>query len=350
MTSRTSTSFNCPARGLRSAAALLLGLLPLLCAARAHAVSCTTQAEMKGPERMALLTAARGLAAKMQANDINGVKADTLASVASRFDGIASTISGLVPDLQGSSLAVTSLYDLDAKDAEAGQDAVQFFCGEAANAGAHVIFNIPGLPAGHFAFAVVEATGVKKPERLTMLLSKSGPQDAGSWQLAGFFPRPLTSDGHDGVWYWQRARGFAKAGETWNAYFYYQTALYLLIPAEFLSSNNSDKLIEETQTSTPPGLPGEQPMSVTADGAPISITNIRTDSSLGGYDLVVSYQAADVSNPVAARAKTVALMKALLALHPEWKQAFHGLWVFANAPNQQPFSLELAMPAITSQS
>ena len=344
MTLRARRSFPLPA------AALVAGLLAIFCGTRAFAVSCTTQAEMKEPERTALVSAARDLATKMQANDINGIKAETLASVASNFDGIASTITTLSPDLKGATFAVTSVYDLDAKDAEAGQDAVQFFCGEAANAGAHVIFNIPGLPAGHFAFAIVEATGVKKPERLAMLLAKSGPQDAGSWQLAGFFPRPLLSDGHDGVWYWQKAREFAKAGQTWNAYFYYQTAIYLLLPADFLGSTNFDKLVQEVQTSTPPGLPGEQPMTVTADGAPISITNIRTDSSLGGYDLVVSYQTTDVSNPVAARAKTIALMKALLALHPEWKEGFHGLWVFANAPNQPAFSLELAMPAIASQS
>jgi hypothetical protein len=81
----------------------------------------------------------------------------------------------------------------------------------------------------------------------------------------------------------------------------------------------------------------------------VDITNIRTDSTFGGFDLVIRYETADVSDPAAARTRTVALMKALLALHPEWKEAFHGMWVFANAPNQQPFSLELAMSAIAAQ-
>ena len=305
---------------------------------------------MKEPERSAIVSVARDLASKVQAADANAVKATTIPSVASSFDGIASTIATLAPDLRGATLTVTSVYDLQAKDAEPGQDAVQFFCGEAANQGAHVIFNIPGLPAGHFAFAIVEATGVKKAQRLSMLLEKSGPQDAGAWQLAGFFPRPMLSDGHDGVWYWEKARTFEKAGQPWNAYFYYQTAIYLLLPADFIGSTNFDKLIQEVQTATPSGLPAEQPMTVSVNGTPVSITNIRTDSSLGGYDLVVSYQAADVSDPVTARARTVALMKALLTLHPEWKEGFHGLWVFANAPNQQPFSLELAMPNIATQS
>jgi hypothetical protein len=202
------------------------------------------------------------------------------------------------------------------------------------------------LPAGHFAFAIVEATGVKNPQRLSMLLEKN----AGTWQLAGFFPRPLLSAGHDGVWYWDKARAFNKAGRPWSAYFYYQTAAYLLLPAEFVDSNNFDKLIQELRTATPGGLPGAQPMTVNVDGSPVSITNLRTDSTLGGFDLVVRYETADVSNLAAARTKSVALMKALLALHPDWKDAFHGMWVFAVAPNQQPFSLELSMPEIAAQS
>jgi hypothetical protein len=304
---------------------------------------------MKEPERAAIVNAVRGIASRMQANDPNGVKAVTIPSVASNFGGIASSIQRLSPDLAGATFIVTSLYDLDATDAAPGEDAVQFFCGVAAN-DLHVIFNIPGLPAGHFAFAIVEATGVKNPQRLSMLLEKSALQDAGSWQLAGFFPRPLTSAGHDGVWYWGKARDFNKAGHPWSAYFYYQTAIYLLLPADFVDSNNFDKLIQESRAATPGGLPGAQPMTVNVDGAPVSVTNLHTDSTFGGFDLVVRYETADVSNLVAARAKSVALMKALLALHPEWKEAFHGMWVFANAPNQQPFSLELAMPQIAAQS
>jgi hypothetical protein len=322
--------------------------LCLLLGGHAYAVSCTTQAELKEPERAAIALAAHSLAAKMQANDVNGVKAATIPSVASNFNGIASSIQKLNPDLAGATLNITAVYDLDATDVQPGEDSVQFFCGVAAN-DLHVIFNIPGLPAGHFAFAIVEASGVKNPQRLSMLLEKSGPQNGGAWQLAGFFPRPLMSAGHDGVWYWAKAREYEKSGHPWTAYFYYQTAVYLLHPAEFLDSNNFDKLVQELRGATPGGLPGAQPMTVNVDGAPVAITNIRTDSTFGGFDLVVRYETADVSNPAAARTKTVALMKALLALHPEWKDAFHGMWVFAAAPNQPPFSLELPMSQIASQ-
>ena len=320
--------------------------LCLLSATTAGAVTCTTQAEMKEPDRGAIVNAVRGIASRMQANDVNGVKAATIPAVASRFDGIAASIQKLNPALVGATLAVTSVYDLEATDVSPGQDAVQFFCGVAAN-DLHVIFNIPGLPAGHFAFAIVEASGVKNPQRLSMLLEKS-PE--GAWQLAGFFPRPLTSAGHDGVWYWRKARDYNKVGQIWNSYFYYETAIYLLLPADFVDSNNFDKLIQEVRAVTPGGLPGSQPMLVNVAGSPVSVTNLHTDSTFGGFDLVVRYQTDDVSNMATARTKSVALMKALLALHPEWKEGFHGMWVFATAPNQQPFSLELSMPQIAAQS
>ena len=326
---------------------LIAAALCLFSASSAYAVSCTTQAEMKEPERAALVSTAHTIATDMQANNASAVKAATIPSVASNFNGIASSIQKISSDLAGATINVTSVYDLEASDAQPGEDAVQFFCGVAAN-DLHVIFNIPGLPAGHFAFVIVEATGVKNPQRLSMLLEKSGAQN-GAWQLAGFFPRPLTSAGHDGVWYWAKARDYNKAGHPWTAYFYYQTAVYLLLPAEFVDSNNFDKLVQELRGATPGGLPGAQPMSINVDGSPVPITNIRTDSTFGGFDLVVRYETADVSNPAAARTKTIALMKALLALHPEWKDAFHGLWVFANAPNQPPFSLELSMPQIAAQ-
>ena len=332
--------------GLRSRARILVvTTCCLLALTRTNAVSCKTQSEMKEAERAAISNSARNIASSVQSGDVASVKAATVASVAASFDGIASSIQTLGPLLGGATLNVTSIYDLQAMDAKAGQDEIQFFCGEAANA-AHVIFTIPQLPSGHYAFAIIEASGVKSPQRLSMLLELSGA----AWQLAGFFPKPLTAAGHEGVWYWAKARSYAKSNQPWNAYFYYQTAAYLLLPADFVGSSNFDKLLQEQQAVVPPGLPGAQPMTVTVSGAPVNITNLHTDSAFGGLDLVVSYDATDVSDPVAARAKTVALMKALLVLHPEWKEGFHGLWVFANVPNQHPFALELPVPDIISQS
>src|ERR1700751_918589 len=96
----------------------------------------------------------------------------------------------------------------------------------------------------------------------------------------------------------------------------------------------------------PDGLPDPEPMKIEANGQIFDITNIHTDGSLGGLDLVVNYKASDVSDPVATRSHNLEIMKALLSRHPEMREAFHGLWVYANAENQRPFAIELPMNQI----
>jgi hypothetical protein len=171
-------------------------------------------------------------------------------------------------------------------------------------------------------------------------------QKNGDWQMAGFFVKPLLVAGHDSLWYWTRARAYDQKNQKWNAYFYYTTAAYLAAPADFLTSTNLEKLNQETANSKPDGLPGAQPMVVNAEGKTYSISDLRTDGSLGGLDLVIRYAATDVSDPVATRARNLEVMKATLATHPELREGFHGLWVFAEAPPQRPFGNELAMSDI----
>jgi len=52
-------------------------------------------------------------------------------------------------------------------------------------------------------------------------------------------------DGHDGVWYWARARELAKADMPWSAWYCYEAARALLVPVDFLSSPNLEKLAGE---------------------------------------------------------------------------------------------------------
>lgn len=156
----------------------------------------------------------------------------------------------------------------------------------------------------------------------------------------------MTAAGHDGVWYWSSARNFAKKNELWNAYFYYQTAAFLLMPVDFLSSPNLEKLQKETQAVRPADLPGAKPMILKAGAQSFTITGMRTDTFSGGLDLVINYQTKDVSNPVATHSEIEELMKAMLAQYPELRQGFHGLWVYAHAGNQNPYAIELPMSQI----
>ena len=87
-------------------------------------------------------------------------------------------------------------------------------------------------------------------------------------------------------------------------------------------------------------------MVITAGTNTFPVTEIHTDGSLGGLDLVLRYTATDTGDPVAARARNLELMKVVLEAHPELREGFHGLWVFADAPNQRPYGNEVAMSEI----
>ncbi len=314
----------------------------------AFGVSCTTQSQMTAAQRGPLQLAAMTLAMHVQTDDTAAVKAQTLAAVAANFDGIANSIAGVEPLIQHATLTVNDLYLLDATDLKSAQDA-EFFCGLPSST-LTVELTIPNLPPGKYALAVVHASGVKNPQALSMVMAND-PADSATWKLAGFFVRPLTMGGHDGVWFWKQARDYAAQKQTWDAYFYFQTALFLSDPVDFLSSPNLQKLQREAEAARPDGLPGSDPMHLSAGGQTFNVTHLHTGELSDQLDLVVNYDATPSQDPVAARAQVTAVMRALLAAHPELQSAFHGLWVYADTPNNQhPFALELPMDQIQTGS
>jgi hypothetical protein len=304
------------------------------------AVSCTTQAQMTEAERTALVQSAHNLASAVQSGNASAVQASTIAKVKAQFDPIANTIEQTAPLLTGATITIDALYGLDASDLKTAAEDTVFYCG-VANSPVHVDVTIPQLPQGQYALVLVHATGVKQPQQMAFLLQKNG-----DWQLAGLFVKPLLVAGHDSVWYWTKARAFNQKNQKWNAYFYYTTAAYLAAPADFMTSANLDKLNQEAEGAKPEGVPGAQPMVITSGNNTFPVSQMHTDGSLGGLDLVLRYSTADTADPVATRARNVELMKAMLQAHPELRDSFHGLWVFAEAPSQRPYGNELAMSEI----
>src|SRR5271170_1627957 len=326
-------------------AAMVLAALVGMTSPASLAVSCTPQSQMTEAQRSSLSDSTKSLAALVQAGNTAALKAATIPSVAERFDAIAAATESAAPLIERGTVTVESLYLLDSTDLKATEDETQFFCG---GANSHeVVLTIPQLPPGSYALTILHATGVESPQSITFILSRESGT-ATQWKLAGAFIHALTSAGHDGVWYWGQAREFAKKGQKWNAYFYYQTAASLLTPVYFLSSPNLDKLLKEQAAIAPSGLPtNTQPMLISGSGGQgFEVGDMHTDSSLGGLDLVINYKATDVSDPVASRTRNIELMKAMLAQHPELREGFHGLWAFANAPNERPFANELPMAQI----
>ncbi len=334
--------------------------LAVMLGAVAHAEICTTQSGLSQPDRNALAAAASSLAIKIQANDTAAIRAQTIAEFAKDFGSMQSLISATAPKIGGDTLSVDQVYLLDASDLKKNADGspadAQFFC-SLNRSTMEADFLIPALPAGRYAFAMVNAStaSTATPWRLSFLLRQEpSPAGQGSWQLAGFYPKPLTAAGHDGLWYWIQARELAKQKQPWNAWLYYQAATMLLRPADFVLSTHLDKLHTEASAAAPPalsdGISVDAPLVVKgANGTEYHFTSLTVDDSLGQPALDLSLHLhldQPAADPAAARKLNSDAMSALLAAYPELRKPFHGVWVFADATGKGPFASELPMADI----
>jgi len=315
-------------------------MLPL----NVKAASCKTQSQMTAAERDALVSAARAMVGEVQSGDVQALRQSTIPAVAEDFDGIASSVGTLKPLVQQAAITVDSLYLLDASTEPQNAARTDFYCGSPV-----VVFNLTNLPTGKYALTILHASGVSQPQQISLILSETAEH---RWMLGGFFSRPMIEAGHNGLWYWVTARDYAQKSMAWDAWFYYRVAAYCLEPVDFLSSPNLEKLKREVDHVRPGDLPDTKPLMLAAPGSVFQVTTIDTTVLLGPLDLEVHYipdtnQAAQLRDPPTARKQVTELMIALLALHPELRDAFHGIWVQADRDSTSMFSLELPMDQIS---
>jgi hypothetical protein len=338
---------------------------------------CITQSQMKPADRDAIAATARNLAAKVQSDDAAGLRAQTIPEYAKDASAMTALVANTAPKVKDAPVVVDQVYVLDASNLKTAADGTnqdaQFFCSLNKSI-AEANFLIPALPPGRYALAIVNAQSAKAPWRLSFLLRQDAAQDPAQtrWSMAGFYPRALTAAGHDGLWYWTRARDLVKAHQLWSAYLYYEEAQTLLQPTGFTSSTHLDKLRREAIAGAPPalsdGISVDAPLVVkSANGAEYRFTALGTDDSLGAdkVDVVVHLApepapdappASDAAKKTAAKSQAAPpqsprdrnndAMAALLAAYPELRNNFHGIWVFAEEPGKNPFVTEEPMTAI----
>ena len=325
------------------AAVLLTGLAVGTASA---AEKCVTQSQMPAADKDALVAAASTLAAKIQANDAAGVKAMTISDFQKDFSGMTGVIYTTAPKLQGMTAEVTDVYVLDASTLQAvngtNPDA-SFFC-TLNQSPSETEFSIPQLPPGKYGFAIVNMKGAA-PWRLSLLLRQEG----GAWKLAGLYPKALTAGGHDGLWYWKQARTLDK--QSWSQWLYLGEAQQLLLPANFISSTHSEKLREELNNATPPpvsgGLSTDTPLVVKAkDGTEFRFTGLSVVDAAAQVDVAAHIKVDPLTDAAAARKRNLDAAAALVDAHPELRKAFHGVFVFADAPGAASYTTELAMAEI----
>jgi hypothetical protein len=334
------------------------GLAPAL------AETCTTQSALAPADRTTLADSARSLASLVQANNASALRAIAVPALAGDFASFQYLLGNTAPKLTGEVLTVDQIYLLDASTLKPNADGsapdAQFFC-SLNRSTTETQFSIPALPPGRYAFAIVTSpalTGSASPGaashsawRLSFLLRQDSATS--KWMLGGFYPKATTAAGHDGLWYWTHARQFVTAKQPWNAWLYYQAAAELLQPAPFVTSTHFDKLRTEATDAAPPslseGISLDAPLVLKAiDGTEYHFTALGIDDSLAQSSLDISahLHVDSAADPAAARKRNNDAAAALVAAYPELRTPFHGVWIFAEAPNQNPFATEQPMSDI----
>jgi uncharacterized protein (DUF2141 family) len=307
------------------------------------AASCTSQAELLPEDRNMLAAVGLRLAEAVQQQDFTALQAALLPAETAEWEGMRAAAEQAGPLLKGGQLQLRNIYLLDATTLTAPAD-TQFFCSDSTGT-LTVTLTMHALPPGRYAVVLADAQGAPLAGQLGFILGWVGSGPSTGWKLGGLNARQGSFDGHDGVWYWSRAREIAHSDLTWSAFYCYEAAHYLLVPVDFLSSPNLEKLTQEQAQIK--NSPRDAFPYTLADGPRNwKVDDIRLDTTLHEADLGVTYESMGVTDPAAARTEAVAVLSALLKIHPGMRENFHGLWAYAQKDGERTFAIELPMAQI----
>jgi hypothetical protein len=306
-----------------------LGLAFLAGSVSAGAASCTSQAELQPQDRDALAVAADRLSTAIANQDYETLKANLLPAVAGDWEGIRGAVEQTGSLLKGGKLQLKNAYLLDATSLTAPAD-TQFFCSNQTGS-LTVTITMRTLPPGRFAVVLAEAAGAPYAGQLGMILAKDGTGAGAAWKLGGVSVRPGMMEGHDGLWYWTQARQMAAADqakpEPWSAWFEYEMARLLLVPVDFLSSPNLEKLNQEQATIK--NSPQDAFPYTLTDGPRVwKIDSVRLEPSALHADLDVVYESTGVTDLAAQKTEATAILTALLKAQPGLRENFHAIWAY----------------------
>jgi hypothetical protein len=335
---------------LRCKFCLAPALLSFLLAApaNARAASCTTQSALLGVDRDALTAVGGRLAMAAAQQDYTALKAALLPAVATDWDSMHGVVEQSASLLKGGQIELRNLYLLDASSLPAPAD-TQFFCSNASGS-ITVTLTMRSLPPGRYALVLGEAKGTPNLGQLSLILAWDASGSNPGWKLGGLTIHPGALDGNDGTWYWSRARELAGSdspkSDPWSAFYSYEVARSLLVPVDFLSSPNLDKLEqEESQIRNSP----KQlfPLTIPDTARTWTIESLLVDPILLHADLAVVFDANPaLTDPAAQRTEAIAALSALLKAQPALRQNFHGLWAYAAKDGKHNPVLELPMGQI----
>jgi len=317
----------------------------ILIAASAAAQTCQTADDIDAPIRTALETAARHYFDAASHGDSATLKQNSIASLAAGFGGIEAAVKDNQAVLSSAQAAIRPPFLLTAEGTQPVARA-EFLCGVFGTSGQtskSTVFVFNNLPPAKYAVVVVDAKGARDGRTLTMILQQAGTD----WKLAGFYIRSSQVNGHDSAWFTQRAREFKTKGQTHNSWLYFREAIALDSPADFMSTLSTDKLYDEAQAVQPSDLPvNGKSVDFSVGGTSYKLTDVLPLNVGNELELVVRYQAADVSNTAQTFQINTSIIKGLVSKFPELRDAFDGVVARGVEPSGRDFGTMLPMKTI----
>jgi hypothetical protein len=321
----------------------LIAAVVVAAPAAGFAASCTTQAALTPQDRGTLASIGEQLSDAVVRQDVSALQSVLLPSLSNQWDGIRTAIEQAAPLVKGGKVQLRNIYLLDSSTQAATSD-TQFFCSNASGS-LTVAISMRSLPPGKYAVVLSDATGSALAGQMGFVLVWDTTGIPG-WKLGGFSARQGMFGGHDGVWYWTRARELARSNMPWAAWYCYDAAHYLELPVDFISSPNLDKLMQEQAQIKGGPTPDTFPYTVKSGDRTWKIDSVRLDASLHEPDLGVTYESSGNTDPAVARTEAIAVLGALLKVHPGIRENFHGMWAYASTNGKITPVMELPMAQI----
>jgi hypothetical protein len=317
----------------------------LLLGALSHAQICQSAADMDVSVRTALEAAAKRYFEMSARGDAAALKQNSIATVAASFAGIEAAVKENQAAFTGAQATVRPPFLLTAEGPEPLARA-EFLCGVFGKSGQtkdSAVFILNNLPPGKYGVTILDVNGGQDARTLTFVLQQAGPD----WKLADFYAKSSQASGHDAAWFTQRARDFKARAQLHNAWLYYREAIALSAPVDFMSTLATDKLYDEAQATQPSDVPANgNTVDMSTGGKIYRLTEIFPLAVGNNLDVVVKYQAADVSDTARTFQENTAVIKALVAKFPEFREAFAGVVARAVEPSGHDYGSLLAMKEI----
>ena len=313
-----------------------LGFSPL----SAHAQSCQTSSDLEAPPRSAITAAGQHFFDMAAKGDVASLRQSAIPSLAADFSGIETTVKDHQQDLTGVQGIVKAVFLLDGTTPVAH---AEFYCGVFGKNGqttGSAVFYFDNLPAGKYGVVLLDATSAKGRMMVSLILQQAGAE----WKLGGLYMKAAQVGGHDSDWFLARAREYKAKGQMHNAFFFFTQARSLMSPLPFMSTLATDELYDESQAAQTADVPTNgKSADLPAGTTTYKLTALYPEVVGNDLDLIVKYQAADISNTNQVYQNNVAVIKALVAKYPELRDAFAGVVARAVDPSGRDYGTLLAM-------